>query len=348
MNVVVRGFWGNEMSKARGLFTLAVGVFLPISAFTHHASVEYDDSTLIELRGEVVSVFWRNPHVHIVVRDQNSEEWEIEGSSVNRLERLGLESEMFGIGEPVSILGFSSQRVERRLLPVYATLAGGREIVMMLAPAKAFGLVDENAQSNVTLDDSKVELATDRASGIFRVWTFSGRSGGNEDLPLTADARTQREAWVQPEDWIWRCDPPGLIENMLNPYPIEFIDRGNEITLHLEQWDGVRTIFMDRVADEENRPGTRMGYSVGRWEGATLVVETRNIDNELFDDLGTPQSSAAQITERFTLSADETRLDWEATVTDPGTFTEPVTPELMHWVWVPGEEVKPFECATQR
>ena len=317
---------------------------LPAVAFAHHASVEYDESKLVEVQGEVVSVFWQNPHIRFFVSSGNAEEWEVEGSSVNRLERLGVELEMFGIGDQVTVLGFSSQLVERRLLPVYATFASGREVVMTLAPAKEFRLVDENAQANVMLDDAKVELATSQARGVFRVWTFSGRSGGSATLPLTASALAERTAWVQPEDWAWRCEPPGVIENMLNPYPIEFVDHDNQIVLLLEQWGGVRTIHMDQAAIVENHPATRMGHSVGSWEGSTLVVETKNIGNAYFDDLGTPQSEAVEITERFTLSADETRLDWEATVIDRETFTEPVVPQKMHWIWVPGEEIKPFNC----
>jgi hypothetical protein len=254
---------------------------------------------------------------------------------------------MFSVGDQVTVLGFSSQRAQRRLLPVYATLASGREVVMTLAPAKHFGLVDESAQSNVTLDEASVELAANQASGLFRVWTYASRSGGTEPLPLTAGALAEREAWAQPDDWGWRCDPPGLIENMLNPYPIEFIDRGTEIILRLEQWDAVRTIHMDSTVDGSAHPATRMGYSVGHWEGSTLVVETRYVDNALFDDLGTPQSEDVGIRERFSLSPDETRLTWEATVIDPEVFTAPVTPENMHWTWVPGEEVKAFDCAVR-
>lgn len=328
-------------SIARNCATVLLS--LPILAFAHHASSEYDDSQLVEVQGEVVSVSWRNPHVRFVV-NSGVETWEVEGSSVNRLERLGVESESFGIGDRVTLLGFASRRDERRLLPVYATLASGQEVVMTLAPAKNFGLVAESAQANVTVTAAKVELATSQARGMFRVWTFSNRSGGNASLPLTASARAEKEAWIQPEDQTWGCEPPGMIENMLNPYPIEFVDRGTEIALRLEQWEGVRTIYMDRAVDGGDHPATRLGHSVGYWEGRTLVVQTTRIDNPYFDDLGTPQSGAVEVTERFTLSEDETRLDWQATVTDPEIFTEPLTPQNMHWMWVPGEEIKPFDC----
>ena len=86
-----------------------------------------------------------------------------------------------------------------------------------------------------------------------------------------------------------------------------------------------------------------MGYSVGRWDGRTLIVESKNFTGGADDDMGTPQSAAMQVVERFTLSEDENRLDWEATVTDHEKFTEPVSRQKLHFAWVPGEEIKPFD-----
>lgn len=87
----------------------------------------------------------------------------------------------------------------------------------------------------------------------------------------------------------------------------------------------------------------RMGRSAGRWEGRTLVVETGDMDWRYVDDLGTPQSEDAVVEERFTMSEDGVRLDWEARITDPVYFTEPVLMEGA-WTWVPGHEILPNNC----
>ena len=323
---------------------------LPLVAFGHHARFEFDESELVEVRGSVTSVFWRNPHIRFSIstaaeNDAQGEEWLVEGSSINRLERLGVTEDMLNTDGEVRVLGFLSRRDENRLLPVYMTLENGREMVMTLGPAREFGLVDENAQDNTTIGDQEVQLATRRAEGIFRVWVVSSRSGGTEDLPLTAAARAVKDAWAQPEDRAWRCDPPGMLENMSSPYPMELVDGGDEITLRLEQWDGVRTIHMDRSIESADPPPTRMGYSVGRWEGRTLIVQSKNFESGAYDDIGTPQSAAMRVVERFALSEDGTRLDWSASVIDPETFTEPVARQNLHFSWVPGEEVKPFNCS---
>ncbi len=85
-----------------------------------------------------------------------------------------------------------------------------------------------------------------------------------------------------------------------------------------------------------------MGYSIGRWEDDTLVVTTTNVNWPYFDNIGTPQSEAVHIVERFALSADQARLDYELTVTDPMTFTEPAAYER-YWLAL-GESVQPFDC----
>ena len=172
---------------------------LPLVAFGHHARFEFDESELVEVRGSVMSVFWRNPHIRFSIstaaeNDAQGEQWLVEGSSINRLERLGVTEDMLNTDGEVSVLGFLSRRDENRLLPVYMTLANGREMVMTLGPAREFGLVDENAQDNTTIGEQEVQLATRRAEGIFRVWVVSSRSGGTEDLPLTAAARAVKDA----------------------------------------------------------------------------------------------------------------------------------------------------------
>ena len=88
-----------------------------------------------------------------------------------------------------------------------------------------------------------------------------------------------------------------------------------------------------------------MGYSVGQWDENTLVVRTSNIDYPWMDYEGTPQTEAAVVTERFMLSADERTLDWEATVTDPGTLTEPALAFTAHYEWAPEEEIQAYDCA---
>jgi hypothetical protein len=134
---------------------------------------------------------------------------------------------------------------------------------------------------------------------------------------------------------------------ILNPYPIEFIDDGETISLRIEEWDAVRAIHMNGEADALNQTPSPLGYSVGRWEGRTLVISTTQIDWPFLDDKGAPQSEDVEIVERFTLSEDETRIDHEIVVTDPQYLAEPAIWDAF-WVWKPGVRIRPFECTLRQ
>jgi hypothetical protein len=71
-------------------------------------------------------------------------------------------------------------------------------------------------------------------------------------------------------------------------------------------------------------------------------VRTTRIDWPWFDNGGTPQSTDVEIVERFTLSEDQSRLDFEITVTDPGTFVQPA---VLRGYWLAlGETILRYDC----
>ena len=141
-----------------------------------------------------------------------------------------------------------------------------------------------------------------------------------------------------------RCEAPGMPNAILNPYPIEFVDSGDSIQIRIEEWDAVRTVHMNAGADAQMPAPSPYGYSVGRWEGDTLIVETTQINWPYLDDKGAPQSENVSIVERFTLSDNNTRLSQQIVVTDPEYLTEPAIWDA-EWVWKPGVRIRPFECA---
>ena len=143
------------------------------------------------------------------------------------------------------------------------------------------------------------------------------------------------------------CDPGSLFRGLLNGTP-EYMDplritqEGGVITIKYERSEVLRTIHMDRAAAAESPPRTRLGYSTGHWEDRTLVVETKRISWPYFDSIGTPQSDALEIVERFTVSEDGRRLDLHMTITDSATFTETATFEAYRLAL--GETLIPYDC----
>ena len=72
-------------------------------------------------------------------------------------------------------------------------------------------------------------------------------------------------------------------------------------------------------------------------------MTTTDIGYRWFNATGIPLGPDAALEERFTLNVDGSRLEYAMVVTDPVTFTVPVTLRKA-WEWRPGEQIRPYEC----
>jgi len=321
-------------------------------ASAHHgAALYFDLDNIATVEGEVIAVTWRNPHVMFQIRRTDDgglhEVWDIEASSANALLRVGIERDVVEVGDHVILTGALSRHGLPSMAGHVMTLEDGTDVPIWPRPAMALGQDVRPAP----ISAAAAEAGRSTARGIFRVWSRPDLRGAflvpADPLPFTPAALAAKEAWNPLEDDpSVQCIPRGMASLMNNPLPVEFVDQGDSILMRLEEWDTERTIHLTDAEDPATQPRTPLGYSVGRWEGATLVVTTTRISDIYFDDRGAPQSEATQIVERFTLSEDEQRLDYESLHTDPVNFTEPAR-LTGHWVWVPGEQIRRFDCVAQ-
>ena len=116
-----------------------------------------------------------------------------------------------------------------------------------------------------------------------------------------------------------RCYLPGVPRATYMPYPFQIIQSQKHIMIVHEFAGAVRTIYM---ADQTEAPADSwMGWSNGRWDGDTLVVDTKGFnDRTWFDRAGNFHSDALHTVERFTPRSAET-LNYEVTIEDPNVFT---------------------------
>jgi hypothetical protein len=335
------------------LVTLVFINFMASAALAHHSAVAFfDEENMGEIEGVVTNARWRNPHVAFEVtvtgpNDQNTV-WSVESNALNALERIGISPDTVAVGDQLRFWGPLSKHGLPSMRAYNVLLANGEEVLMMPHVSTERHWADNDlVAAKPILQGKDVTESIQQADGIFRVWTNGRIALVNSELPLTERAAAAKATYDPlTDDPVLKCVPTGMPAVMDVTFPIEFIAQGDRIVLRLEQWDTVRTIHMTGNANPaDDQPATREGYSVGRWDDETLVVETSNIDWMFFDDRGTPLSSAVRVVERFTLSGDENSLHWQATTTDPETFTEPVVQEQT-FTWIPGEEIRPYECAT--
>jgi hypothetical protein len=137
---------------------------------------------------------------------------------------------------------------------------------------------------------------------------------------------------AQGNDYIGACNPLGLVRLLVyDPAPMEMIMTPTRIIQRFEwTWDH-REIWLDGRAlpkVEEYLPRWN-GYSVGRWEGNTLVVTTVGLDDrQWLDHFGYPISDKARVEERWTRKYHNI-LELQMTVTDPTIYAEPWKSELI-------------------
>jgi hypothetical protein len=121
------------------------------------------------------------------------------------------------------------------------------------------------------------------------------------------------------------CEPPGMPYMMTMPYSIEFLLTPGKITVIQEAHMMVRRIFTDGRPFPENPDPSYFGDSRGRWEGNTLVVETRNTrPGQRLGILGVSNSDALVIHERIYLDQDNPDLlHLDFTYEDPNVLEQP-------------------------
>jgi hypothetical protein len=122
------------------------------------------------------------------------------------------------------------------------------------------------------------------------------------------------------------CLPMGPMLFHLHPQPRKMIQSRDLVAIVNEANSGFRQIFLDgrKLPDKDAEPWW-FGYSVGHWEGDTLVVESSGYRDDVWIDYnGSPLTSSGKITERFRRPTFG-RLEIDVTIEDPEAYTEAFT-----------------------
>ncbi len=340
--------------SARSSIALLAGLLtaLPIAVSGHHSMAEFDRSVVTEFEGEVVNVSWRNPHIllDIETTDANGETvvWNLEGSAVSAQRRRGVLDRPISLGDTVRVAGWPSIRRARHMLVNHVLMTDGVELLIGSAREPRWSEAAIGTESTLFNPEGGA-VASDREffrvwSPVTRAWFFQNRA----NYQLTPEAAADQAAWDEIDDNpLAACVAPGMPPQVGNPYPMEFVQGDGYVELRSEEFDVVRTIHIEDAVDPATIEPSPLGYSVGRWEGETLVVRTTRINWPYFNRIGAPQTENVVVDERYSLSDDGSRLNLVMTVTDAATLVEPFVWEA-YWIWRPGEEVETYDCVVER
>ena len=189
--------------------------------------------------------------------------------------RMGIsEEDLLG---NVRVAGYLSKRNPNSLGVMHLLLRSGQEYV----PGNREPIWSTAGVSIVLQEPDPDRAAAERetANGIFRMW--SRRLGPRPRAESYAHLLTERGRELAAEFDAPRDNPElacesGVAATMFDPNPTEVIDDGDRITIILEEYDIRRTIHLNVEAAPESQEATPLGFSVGHWEGNTLVVTRKS------------------------------------------------------------------------
>ena len=162
------------------------------------------------------------------------------------------------------------------------------------------------------------------------VWAIAAPRDSLQSAPLLPEAQKiydQHKAQAAKGDHSFdstlHCLPPGLPRLMLIRSPFEILQRSSTIYFVHELNRLPRRAYLNEKLPTDVDPHY-LGYSVARWEGDTLVIESSGFDDStLLDSSGLPHSDALHLTERYQLGKDGKHLHAQFTVEDPKSFVAP-------------------------
>lgn len=165
-----------------------------------------------------------------------------------------------------------------------------------------------------------------------------------EEAPMRPEAAASMRKHSNLESPSTRCVPQGIPRGDLDNYlPFKILQTPGVIAVLYEESSAYRQIYTDgRKLPDDPQPAY-MGYSVGHWEGDTLVVDSAGFNAQgWLDASGHPQSEELRIRERFH-RRDFGHMDLELTIDDPKTYTKPFTVKATE-VLIPDSDVLEYVC----
>jgi hypothetical protein len=219
--------------------------------------------------------------------------------------------------------------------------------------AGLFGNRNRDASGDIVVEPPVAAFAADpKSPPIAAFWDISTNiAGGLPMTPWAAEIKKKRMATDMKDNPDANCMPMGITQFHMQPQPRKIVQTPKLIVILYESNYGQRSIYLDgRALPPQGEPQPWWyGYSVGRWDGDTLVVETNNLRGAeespydgWLDVRGTPYSGQARFTERIRRPMFG-KLEIDVTLEDAKAFTKPFTVRINQRLMADEEPIE-FVC----
>lgn len=351
-----------------------------LEASAHHSNSAYQVDQIVTLTGTVKEWRWMNPHTWLVMTvegdDGKTVEWAVEGRPPGILGRAGWSSTILVPGERVTVHASPAKNGDPEGIIARVTKADGTVLgnqpnfnraatAALPAPSSAPAAIaggrpnfagvyypaQQGGQAAPPAGRSNEPLPPPTRSSP----TADGSQGRGPDAPkLTPEylakwneIAASRISGSYETDNIHNCLPPGMPAMMSAAYGMEIMQDEQKITIFSEHQDALRRIFLDgrKPSPQVLADPTYAGYSTGRWEGDTLVVDTVALTTKSYIDGSSPHSDKMTVQERIRF-VEPGLLENQITVNDPEALTEPWrVVRRYRKASYPNDELREFACA---
>lgn len=321
------------MQNKKSLITFFCSILISANTFAHHGFAQYfDRDTQVRIEGVVHGISIKNPHAHLevaVVKDNGETEiWSCETQAKTLLNRKGITESDFVVGDPIVVTGSQARRDSTGCEVGSIYFADGHSITLRSPEGHAVIEVTQAAEEPVA-----------QRTNIFGHWVRDSFNGAPTE-PGFLDVINQRGRAANAEynsfyhDPSLHCLSSTPVRVWVAPgNPSEIRQEGDRIIMNHEFMDTTRTIYLDPATAPENILPSVIGFSLGRFEGDELVVETTHFtEGVLLSHVGpgsdgVVHSDALKLIERYRVDDSGNLIfSWEAT--DENYFDGPIRGQL--------------------
>ncbi|HUQ53062.1 MAG TPA: DUF6152 family protein [Gammaproteobacteria bacterium] len=315
------------------VFSMVCMALLATPAVAHHSfSAEFEADKTAELSGTIDQVWWNNPHIRyrIAVMGEGgaTESWELQAASITAMQQLGWKQDTLKVGDALKVAGQVGRNGAKKLYvrsierPDGTRLVTGRGDATGPDPNKVNATPGKTYGYGAARNNYPVDI-----TGPWRnryKWHVTVDDLEPKPTPFTAEGRALFAATEHYQDPALRCLALGLPRLFGAPYNMDIVDAGTHYVQLYVEHNTPRRIWMDGRKPAPDTQPSSLGFSVGHWEGTTLVVETTNLLPGWLDGSGLPmKGEGTRIVERYELSADKLSMDRIMTIYDPY-YTQPL------------------------
>ena len=309
---------------------LGASLAVALSARAHHSfQAEFDPDLPGTVEGVVTEVRWANPHVRyvldVVADSGETQSWELQTRPTNMLVRRNWNREDVSVGDRIAAFGTLGRGGTHKLYIDWVETETGQRLSSTVGDDSR----PSHAEAYARVYSGERNRHPIAITGTWRNnyhWTSTVDDFEPKPTPFTDEARREFEQLQFGDDPALRCAVLGLPRLFGAPNPMEIIDAGPYylMTFEVSAGNSQRRIFMDgREPPAETRPSMN-GFSVGRWDNGSLVIETTHLIPGWLDGSGLAYSGAeTRIVETWTPSDDELTMERTMVIHDPR-YTEPL------------------------